>query len=77
MRLVAAGVAVGSLSKDLATLGCAEDWAIGVIFHRDSRAMVSVSSIEVVVMDSLCLLRVVVVKSAGVGRARAPLVDST
>jgi hypothetical protein len=42
------------LSKDLATLGCAKDWAVGVVFHRDSRAVVSVSSIEVVVMDSLC-----------------------
>ena len=35
MRLVAAGVAFGSLAKDLATLGCAKDRTISVVFHRD------------------------------------------
>lgn len=53
MGLVAAGVAVGSLAKDLATLGRAEEWAVGVFLHRDSRAVLSVSTIDVVVIDSL------------------------
>jgi hypothetical protein len=53
MWLVAAGVAVSSLAKDLATLSCAEDWAVGVVFHGDSRAVSRVSTIDVVAMDSL------------------------